>query len=354
MATYNGQLTANKIMSAIFNMIMSQYVSAKVVDGLFTELHDEAVEEAGLYGDTKLYYFVQPLKSVEWDETDTNVLARHLPADPYCQALVIDKYRQCAITLDSYLSKQAWGSEGAFMSFHAIMLGQLQSTKKIEETGIVNVFVGTAKSPVIADIELDPDDYPSIGQAVAEIVADKEVELKDLNRLNDLGYVRAYAPEDMRIVISSKYANQIKNIDLPALFHKDFFESVMSKAKVLPAKYFGTVNAATKTTADSKTRAIEECDVTVGGVVTHCYPGDSIPVGATLASGGTIAIKSYQEDDSIICKIMSKDSVKMLSAFSVTTSFFNAKNLSENTYLTWGRSDPAYLLDRPFLTVKAV
>lgn len=355
MATYNGQLTANKIMSAIFNMIMSQFVSAKVVDGLFTELHDEAVEEAGLYGDTKLFYFVQPLKSYSWDETDTNVLARHLPADPYCQKLTIDKYRQCAITLDSYLSKQAWASEGAFSSYHSVMLGQLQNTKKIEETGIVNVFVGTTKSSVVSDIQLDISEYPSVGQGVAELVADKEVELKDLNRLNDLGYVRAYNPEDMRIVISSKYANQIKNIDLPALFHKDFFESVMSKAKVLPAKYFGTVNDATKTTADSKTRAIEECDVEYpNGTITHCYPGDSIPVGATLASGGTIAIKSYQEDDSIVLKIMSKDSIKMLSAFSVSTSFFNAKNLSENTYLTWGRSEPAYLLDRPFLTVVAI
>lgn len=367
MATYDGQLTANKIMSGIFNMIISQYVSAKVVDGLFTELHDEAVEEAGLYGDTKLFYFVQPLKSVAWDETDTNLLARALPADPYCQKLVIDKYRQCGITLDSYLSKNAWASEGAFSSFHSIMLGQLQNTKKIEETGIVNVFVGTTSSSVVSDIELDVSEYPSIGQAVAELVADKEVELKDLNRLNDLGYARAYNPEDMRIVISSKYANQIRNIDLPALFHKDFFESVMSKAKVLPAKYFGVAPTASDVGANKvikadgtydntkgTLRAKEECDITVSGVVTHCYPGDELPNGATVYASSEFKIACYIVKDDIICKIMAKDSVKMLSAFTVSTSFFNAKNLSENTYLTWGRSEPAYLLDRPFLTVKAI
>lgn len=369
MATYDGQLTANKIMSGIFNMIINQYVSAKVVEGLFTELHDEAVEEAGLYGDTKLFYFVQPLKSVAWDETETNVLARHLPKDPYVQKITIDKYRQCAITLDSYLSKNAWANEGAFSQFHSVMLGQLQSTKKIEETGIVNVFVGTSKSSVISDIELDVSEYPSVGQAVAELVADKEVELKDLNRLNDLQYPRAYAPEDMRIVISSKYANQIRNIDLPALFHKDFFESVMSKAKVLPAKYFGVVASSSDVgngkiikadgTYDSSKgtlRACEEVDATVSGTTTHCYPGDALPNGVKVydATESGFVIKCYKEDDTIICKIMAKDSVKMLSAFTVSTSFFNARNLSENTYLTWGRSEPAYLLDRPFLTVKAI
>lgn len=354
MATFNGQLSANKIMSSIFNMIISQFVSSKVVEGLFSELHDEAVDESGLAGDSKLYYFVQPLKSSKWDETDTNVLARHLPAEPYCQKITIDEYRQCAITLDSYLSKQAWSSEGAFSQFHGVMLGQLESTKKIEETGIVNVFVGTTESAVIPTIELSESAVPSIGQGLAELVANVEVELKDLNRLNDLKYARSYSPADMRIVINSKYANQIKNIDLPAIYHSEFFDSVMSKAKILPARYFGTINTVAKETADASTRACEECDVTVSAVVTHCYPGDSIPVGASLVTGGAITIPTYQEDSDIVAKVMSVDSVKMLSAFTVSTSFFNAKNLSENTYLTWGRSAPAYLLDRPFLTIKKV
>lgn len=342
MATYNGQLHANKIMSGIYNMIISQYVSPSVVEGLFTDLHAEAVDEVGLAGDTKLYYFVQPLASYDWDETDTNVLSRKPAASPYCQAITIDKFRQCMITLDSYLSKQAWADEGSFNAFHSVMLGQLQATKKINETGIVNAYVGTTKSAVVGDVEVDESEVASLGQGVAEVIADLEVELKDLNRTNDLGYVRAYNPEDIRIVINHKYANKIKFAELPEIFHKDFFDTVMAKAKVLPAKYFGTVNAAAKTADGTATRSLIEQDIGTS----HYYPGDLIKA-TEVAPAGT----SYQEDADVIGKVMMKDSVKMLSAFTVSTSFFNAKNLSENTYLTWGYSNPQYLLDRPFLTI---
>lgn len=343
--TYNGQLTANKIMSSIFNMIINQYVEPHVVDGgLYREFKDAAVDEAGLYGDTKLFYFCQALKSYAWDETDTNVLARHLPADPFCQKLVIDTYRQCAITLDSYLSKNAWGDEGSFSKFHSVMLGQLSATKDIEETGIVNVFVGTTSTEANEQMRtIDLDAEPSVGQGLARFIADLEVELKDLNRVNDLGYARACDPSKIRVVINHKYASQIKAVDIPAMYNKEFIETTLAKAKVLPAKYFGTVNTGVKT-ADANTRAVEEIDIGSN----HYYPGDKIAVGESVPAG-----KSYQEDDEVICKVMMDDSVKMLSAFSVSTSFFNAKNLSENTYLTWGRSKPAYLLDRPFITVKA-
>lgn len=142
---------------------------------------------------------------------------------------------------------------------------------------------------------------------------------------------------------------------------------MLSKAKVLPAKYFGDVvdlatmkgsgkiikTDGTYDASKGTLRVLEECDITVSTTTTHCYPGDQVPAGATVESGGEVVIPSYVENDKVVAKVMMEDSVKMLSAFSVSTSFFNAKNLSENTYLTWGRSEPAYLLDRPFITVKS-
>lgn len=43
----------------------------------------------------------------------------------------------------------------------------------------------------------------------------------------------------------------------------------------------------------------------------------------------------------------------MLSAFEVGTSFFNAKSLTENRYLTWGYNTLENLSNYPFITVKA-
>lgn len=349
MATYNGQLHANKVLASLYNMILSQYVSGKVVEGLFTELRDSAVEEVGLYGDTKLFYLPQLLKSYEWEGDAANLLAVSRPENPYCQAITIDTYRQVMVSLDSYCSKQAWATEGAFTTFHSVMKAQLENTKRVEETGIVNVFVGTTVSPKTAqNKEITVGQGETIGQKLAEEIANLEIELKDLNRLNDLEYARAYNPSDIRIVISSAYANKIKKLEMPAIFHDDAIGELFSKAKVLPAKYFGTVNAATKTSSDANTRVIEECDV--GGK--HYYPGDKLPTGTTIAASGSITVPTYQEDGNVICKVMMKDSVVMLSAFTVSTSFFNAKSLIDNTFITWGRSEPAYILDKPFITIK--
>ena len=55
MAAFNGQLRSNEIFSALYNMIISQQVFADNIQKHQT-LVDKAKEEAGLYGDQKLYY----------------------------------------------------------------------------------------------------------------------------------------------------------------------------------------------------------------------------------------------------------------------------------------------------------
>ena len=87
-------------------------------------------------------------------------------------------------------------------------------------------------------------------------------------------------------------------------------------------------------------------DYTVDTTVTHVYPGDLIPAGAAIAANA-----SYVEDEDIICKVFTK-LPPVLEAFSVGTSFFNAKNLSTNKYLTFGLNTLEALDSEAVVTVK--
>ena len=130
MATYSkgfdpntGKLGSNEIFGALYNMIISQEVFADNIKG--TDLVDQARVDGGLYGDTKLYYSTDALKSAEWgnDEEATNLLQLYRPETPECQAIVLNKFRQICLTVDDYLSKRAWADEGAFSSFNSVMTG---------------------------------------------------------------------------------------------------------------------------------------------------------------------------------------------------------------------------------------
>ena len=94
--------------------------------------------------------------------------------------------------------------------------------------------------------------------------------------------------------------------------------------------------------ADANTRSLVE--QTISGV--HYFAGDKIATGVTAPEG-----TSYQEDNSIVCKIVTKLPPYM-SAFEVGTSFFNPKSLTENHYLTFGHNTIEYLKAYPMVTVK--
>lgn len=108
MGAFNGQLRSNEIFSALYNMIISQQVFADNIQKHQT-LVDEAKEEAGLYGDTKLYYSADVIGSSPWgnDAEAGNLLSLDRPDAPKQQALVIDTFRQVRLTTDEYLSKRA-------------------------------------------------------------------------------------------------------------------------------------------------------------------------------------------------------------------------------------------------------
>lgn len=354
MGNFTGKLNSNLIFAALFNMIISQQVFADNIKGTFSKQVDEAKVDGTLYGDTKLYYATDVLKSTAWgnDGEATNLLAIHRPPAPKVQGITIDIYRQISLTIDNYLTKQAWSTEGAFSDFNSVMLGWIRETKRVYDATTYNAYLGTivADTQKIKELTVNEADYPTLGQGIGEVIANLFIDLEDATRdYNDYKFLRSYNEDEIKIVWNAKYVNKVKKIDLPALFHKDGLIQKF-ETDVLPKRYFGTVNDVSKTTADASTRSLVEQDV--GDK--HYFAGDLIDAGTTLVTGGTITVPTYQEDANIIAKILHRDSIPYMSAFEVATSFFNAKSLTENHYLTFGHNTLEYLKDKPLITLKLV
>lgn len=338
-------LNPNEIFASIANMIISQEVFADNL-GKHQTLVDKARVDGGLYGDKKLYYATDVLKSHPWgaDAEAANLLALDRPDDPEVQDITLDVFRQIRLTVDNYLSKRAWSNEGAFSSFNSVMLGWMRETKRVYDGTLYNVFIGTTKSAKTAqniDITLNGT---KDAQVIAEALANLLVAMGDYSRdFNDYGFLRSYAESDIKFIWNSKYVNEIKKIDLPTIFHKDGLVDKFEE-EVLPARYFGTVNGAEVTAANNKGtyRSVVEKDY--GS--THVFPGDYIPANVIIAKG-----EGYLEDANVICKVLVKLPPYM-SAFEVGTSFFNPRSLTENHYLTFGHNTLEYLKNYPFITVK--
>lgn len=395
MATFTGQLRSNEIFASLYNMIISQEVFADNIKGTFSSLVDKGRVDGSLYGDTKLYYAVDVLKSAPWgnDAEATNLLALHRPPAPDVQAIHLDIFRQISLTVDNYLSKRAWGDEYAFSQFNSVMLGMIRETKRVYDSTIYNSFIGTAVSSatnavVNADITtattgLSGDSASRMeAQTIAETLANLFINLKDITRdYNDYGNLRSVNLEDLIVVWNSKWVNKIKKIDLPTMFHKDGLIEKFEE-EILPNRYFGdlldsTLAAASVYDATNnptgmfskagnvytivntgstayKVKSLIETDYTVSNVTTHVFPGDTIPVGAALTITSSTVPFAYIEDADKICVVMHKRSVPYMSAFEVGTSFFNPKSLTENHYLTFGHNTLEYLKNYPFIVVKKI
>lgn len=365
-------LTANEIYNTLANMIISQQVFADNLSKHQT-LVDRARVDGGLYGDTKLYYATDVLKSVPWGAAKgreqeqleaKNLLDLDRAEDPEVQAIKLDIFRQIRLTVDNYLTKRAFADEGTFASFNGVMLGWMQETKKVYDGTLYNVFIGTTETNAgkqIVNIDIDTSAAPklSAGESIAKGMADLFTEMSDYTRdFNDYGYLRSYGDSEIKVIWNAKYFNQVKKVDLPSIFHDDALQSVFT-GDVLPSRYFGTPQKAkiAASANDGTYRSLKEMDVTVSAEVKHLFPGDLIPSGIDIEldldkdNQRTIPV-AYKEDDTIICKVVTKLPPYM-SAFETGTSFFNPRSLTENHYLTFGHNTLQYLKNYPFITVKA-
>jgi hypothetical protein len=367
MTQFNGQLNANTLFGSIFNMIISQEVFADNIKGTFSKLVDSARVDGTLYGDTKLYYATDCLESVDWlnDEEAANLLELHRPEAPKCQPITMNKFRQIRLTVDDYLTKQAWSTPTAFSDFNGVMLGWMRDTKRIYDSKLYNTFIGTQKSLIgKQDDSFTYSAEDNFGLKVAEKLANILVELQDADyEYNDYGFIRSYDEADLMVVWNSEVYNSIKKIDLPVVFHNEGLLGEFEQA-VLPAKYFGEVvgSNGTSTTNPSNTsiRSLIETKYQIsdplaeprakqgkdGNWYLHVFPGDLLPGGVTFNQN-----EAYNEATNVAFKVIHKRSVPYMSAFSVGTSFFNPRSLTTNHYLTFGHNTLERLSDKPFITV---
>ena len=388
-------LNPNEIFASIANMIISQEVFADNL-GKHQTLVDKARVDGGLYGDKKLYYSTDVLKSHPWgnDAEAANLLALDRPADPKVQDITLDVFRQIRLTVDNYLSKRAWSDEGAFSSFNSVMLGWMRETKRVYDGTLYNCFIGatqTSTGQQVVNVDLGTGSghplYNLTGvekeqmeaMLIAQALADLFVAMGDYSRdYNDNQFLRSYANEAIKVIWNAKFVNKIRKIDLPTIFHKDGLVDKFEE-DIMPARYFGEVitsaNVASYSDAtpaagkpidaddDSYVpgvnhangciRSMVEKDVTVSGTAYHVFPGDEIPAGATIKAGGNFELgEVYIEKADIIAKVLVK-LPPFMSAFEVGTSFFNPRSLTENHYLTFGHNTLEYLKNYPFITVKA-
>lgn len=367
MATYNGTLNINLVLGGVWNMIISQRVFADNVKGAYSKLLDASRVDGSMYGDQKLYYATNVLESHEWggDSEAGNLLQVNRPPEPEVQAIVMDKFRQIDVTLDKYLTKQAWIDEGAFSSFNSVVLGWVRDTQFIHDATTYNSYVGTAESDVglqQQEVEIPAGENEAL--IVAESLATLLVNLQDVStEYNDYAFVRSYDEADLSVVWNAKCYTKIKKIDMPTIFHTDDLLNEF-KQYVLPERYFGVpITSANVASYSALVSASGNVYKVASGVTTvrtliertygsgsskiHIFPGDSIPAGKTFGPG-----EAYVQDDSILFKIMHNNSIPYMSAFEVGTSFYNPRSLSENHYLTWGRNTLEYLKNYPLITAR--
>lgn len=369
MPAFTGQLRSNEIYGALHNMIISQQVFADNIADTKSSLVDAARVDGSLYGDTKLYYDTDVLKTHAWgnDAEAANLLSLDRPDAPECQAIVLNQFRQIRLTLDNYLSKRAWATEGAFSEFNSVMLGWIRDTKRVYDATLYNTYIGTTETnvgrqqvtitvgaePAATATEEEIEAYNRLtAQTIAMEVSNLMVDLEDISRdFNDYGHLKSFNSDSLIAVWNSEVVNKINKLDLPMIYNG--LQIDKKGEYTLPARYFGTVNktAGTAPATNLSIRSLIETDYTVGtggdAVTTHVFPGDLLPAGAAYKANET-----YTVDKTIAFKIMHKRSVPFMSAFEVGTSFFNPRSLTENHYLTWGHNTVEYLKAKPFITVR--
>lgn len=371
MPAFTGTLNPNEIFAAIYNMIISQEVFADNIYDTKSTLADRSRVDGGLYGDTKLFYSTDVLKSFEWgnDAEAENLLKLHRPEAPECQEITIDKFRMIPLTVDNYLSKRAWGTEGAFSQFNSQMLGWMRDTKRIYDATLFNTFIGTHTAagsaqnkkiilpakPTSGEAEIEAYNR-NVAQTIATEMANLIVDLEDVSRdYNDYGNLRSYNADDLVFVWNSEWVNKIKKLDVPTIFHKDGLIDKFAE-NVIPARYFGTVNASGGTTTGTNltVRSLIEKDYNTVepdkagyDAKKHIFPGDLIP-SSTKYEGNEI----YTQDSNIVFKVYHKKSIPFMTAFETGTEFFNQRSLTQTHYLIWGYNNLETLKNYPFITVK--
>ena len=365
-------LNTNEVLMTLYNMVIGQRTFSDNLGGLDGSLVDKARIEGSEFGDTYLYQSADILRTYKFvpvgpdPETGAytqeqleqlNVLKPFVPTKINQQAVTLNIFRQIPITIDRTISKRAFIDEGAWYDFTNLLADLLDQTKRAYDVTTYNTYVGTVESsvgkqqatvsiPALKDASSATEQVSHnklLAETIAEKISNIFTELKDLSKeYNDLGYYRAFAPSDLIVIWNSDFVNKIKTAGLPEIYHSGDLEKVFDFENVLPAKYFGKIVEGT----DSATGGRTLVEVELNNV--HYFAGEEIPTRSLVEAN-----KSYVPDDSIVCKIIHKDSIPYMSGFETRTEFLNARNLnSSNQYLTFGHNTLTPIKNYPLITLR--
>lgn len=368
MAQFTGQLKTNKVFAALLNQIISLQVFPTGVAEL-EGIYNSRKVDGTLYGDTKLYISTDVLKSYQWDGTDTpggyNLLTVLKPPMPAEDAISIEVFRQIPLTLDQYLTKQAFNDEGTFSQFNSVNLQWLETTKNVYEhtkyTADI-VLSATSKGKALSAVSLKAPTgiagYDALRWKAQELyrnIEDAANELREPSReYNDLGFLRNYSLEDFDIIVPLGVLSSVRKHDIPFLYTPD----EKPKFKEVHWKYFGAINTGTGTTAASNTniRSLVEKDYGTAPNIVHVFPGDLLPNSTAYLANETYTATFTARpsiNSAFTVLLIHKQDYPIMSAFSVGTSFFNARRLDINYYLTFGHNNvfDAHLRERALLKI---
>lgn len=366
-------LNQNKVFNFIYNMIISQRVFVDNISNTQSTLADMSRVQGGLYGDSLWYYSTDAAKSFEWtgDSEAENLLKLHRPIGPKAQKIDIDTYRMIPMTVDQFLTKNAFSTEGTFTRFNSQLLAWMRDTKKIYNATIFNTFIGThekleGRQAVSIALPAEPDAADEVNteaynrlkaQTLATGMADLMVDLEDFSReFNTYGQLRSENINDLVFVWNSDVVNEIRKLDLPTIFHKDGLMDKFAE-HVLPARYFGNVKTTAGATGATNLtiRSMIEKDYNtvepdkVGyDPKKHIFAGELLPANTAYE-----AYEAYENDPSIVCKIYHKDSVPFATGFETGSEFWNPRSLTQTHYLIWSYNTLESLDNLPFITVRA-
>lgn len=385
-------LNQNKITAALFNMIISQQVfDSKVAS---TELADRFRVDGTLFGDTKLYHSFDIGSPEDWldDEEAPNLLALNRNKSGKTQSITMGVYKMISITVDQYLSKQAFMNEGTFAEYTSFLTGSLRKIKRVYDRSLINSAIGTlTPSTDRCDVTIETPKGATIeetnrleAQTIAAKIVVLKADLEDNNRdFNKLGYLRSYSSDEFIAVWNVEQHAKITKLDLPTIFHKDIDVKGGFKEYDLPSKWFGkaAVSDLTLPTSAPATvinRILESgwYDVVSGTDITvvkkptanavFLWAGDPVPYkgqvytdnvrGVTVTVAATTLDSSlyYVVDSSIAFMLVHSSALPFMSGFETGTEFWNARSLTSNHYLIFGHNNLEFLEEYPRIRVRVV
>lgn len=388
----NVTLNQNKITAALFNMIISQQVFDNKVAS--TELADRFRVDGTLFGDTKLYHSFDIGSPEDWldDDEAPNLLALNRNKSGKTQSITMGVYKMISITVDQYLSKQAFMRDGTFAEYTSFLTGSLRKIKRVYDRSLINNKIGTlTPSTDRCDVVIRTPKGATIeetnrleAQTVASELVVLKADLEDNNRdFNALGYLRSYPADELIAVWNVKKHAKITKLDLPTIFHNDINAGGGFKEYDLPEKWFGTAatidfTLPTSAPAEVTKRILVSGWYTVGvagelaivnkptNTSVFLWAGDAIPykgqvykddvrkVTVTVQATSIPAEYYYNVDTDIAFVLVHASALPFMSGFETGTEFWNARSLTSNHYLIFGHNNLEFIEEYPRIRVKVV